>query len=225
MSPNNNLTHLSIADIQIDLRSPLTVREMHIDELLEPFFGQPERPAGRIQLQWEESDDILRGEGEMVYDPGIIWRMFRNGETWCAEISYGDQPAGAGNEEVRCLLRANNAWDTLTMTEKRYGTGGWHSLLALGAGELIIRSAMALSGGIVLHAAGIDDNGRGIVFSGHSGAGKSTQLDFWLDEDGVIPMTDDRVAIRVSGDHAVCYGTPWGGMPDIASNHAAPLKA
>lgn len=225
MSPKNSSIYLSIADIQIDLKSPLSSAELRIDGLLEPFFGKPRNPAGRILLEWEESAEILQGEGELVYDPGVIWRMFKNGETWCAEISYADRTAACRKEEVRCLLFANNSWDRVTLTERRFGNG-WHSLLALGAGELMVRSAMVLSDGIVLHAAGIDDNGHGIVFSGHSGAGKSTQLGFWIHEPGVIPMTDDRVAIRTLGKGgAVCYGTPWGGMPHIASNHSVPLKA
>ena len=225
MSLKNNSIYLSIAGIQIDLKSPFSPAELRIDGLLDPFFGKPQNPAGRIVVEWEESSEVLRGEGELVYDPGVIWRMFRNGEGWCAEISYADQTAAFENEEVRCLLFANNSWDRLTMIEKLVGHG-WHSLLALGAGELMIRSAMVLSGGVVLHAAGIDDNGRGVVFSGHSGAGKSTQLDFWIHEPGVVPMTDDRVAIRpLERGGAVCYGTPWGGVPDIASNHSVPLKA
>ena len=101
----------------------------------------------------------------------------------------------------------------------------WQSLLNIGAGELILRTAILFTGGLVFHASGLDDNGKGIVFVGHSGAGKSTQVGLWSQEPGVIAMNDDRIAVRVEANGAMCYGTPWGGTADIARNHAAPLSA
>jgi hypothetical protein len=78
---------------------------------------------------------------------------------------------------------------------------------------------------LVFHSSGLDDNGKGIVFIGHSGAGKSTQLGLWSQEPDVIALNDDRIAVRVEARGPMCYGTPWGGSADIASNHAAPLAA
>ena len=88
-----------------------------------------------------------------------------------------------------------------------------------------IERAMLFTDGLVFHASGIDDHGHGLVFVGHSGAGKSTQACLWTEEPGVIAMNDDRVAVRVNAQTAMCYGTPWGGTANIARNHAAPLRA
>jgi hypothetical protein len=157
----------------------------------------------------------------VIYDPGSVWRMYRNGQSFDAAIAYG-QPGEP--VQVQAVLHANAAWDNLALTEHRW-RDNWQSLLTIGAGELILRTAILFSGGLVFHAAGVDDNGRGLVFIGHSGAGKSTQAGIWCAAPGVVAMNDDRIAVRVRGDAATCYGTPWGGTANIARNHSAPLRA
>jgi hypothetical protein len=211
---------LNIANIFIDLISPLSAAELGIEPRLGPFFGEPDNPVARVSLRWEESDGAPSPCGELIFDMGFswgfIWRMYRDGKEYYAAISY---PSG-----MQGVLHANATWDDVTLAEQRTGVQ-WQSLLNIGAGELIFRTAILFSGGLVFHSSGLDDNGRGIVFIGHSGAGKSTQVGLWSQEPGVIAMNEDRIAVRVEAGCPMCYGTPWGGTADTARNHAAPLAA
>ena len=216
-----NRIPINIANILLDLTSPLTADELGIRKRLGPFFGIPETPLASIKMLWEESVSSPRPEGELIYDPGSIWKMYRDENYYYAAIAYGNE--GRANE-AECLLRANPDWDDLKLTEKRAGAM-WQSRLSIGAGELIIRTAILFNGGLVFHASGLDDNGRGILFTGHAGAGKSTQAELWDREPGVIVMNDDRIAVRVEQNGAMSYGTPWGGTADIARNHSTPLSA
>jgi hypothetical protein len=216
---------VAIADVLIELRSPLSAAELGITGRLGPFFGRPAAPLARVALRWEESAVPPAPRGELIYDPGAIWKMYQDGADACAALSYAREDRAARNlAPAQGVLRANPAWDDLTLTEQRAGPA-WRSLLTVGAGELILRTAILFTGGLVFHASGLDDNGRGVVFIGHSGAGKSTQVGLWSREPGVIAMNDDRIAARADASGAMCYGTPWGGTADIARNHAAPLKA
>lgn len=212
---------VSIANILIELTSPLSAAELGIEQRLGPFVGAPDNPFARVSLRWEESDGVPCPCGELIYDPGSIWRMYRAGEAFYAAISYPDGGAAANPQGV---LRADAAWENLTLSEQRMGAT-WQSLLNIGAGELILRTAILFTGGLVFHSSGLDDNGKGLVFIGHAGAGKSTQVGLWSQEPGVIAMNDDRIAVRVEAGGPMCYGTPWGGTADIARNHAAPLAA
>jgi hypothetical protein len=219
---------ICIANVLIDLTGPLSAAELGIEARLGPFRAarSPENPLARVAVRWEESDGAVVPQGDLIYDPGAIWKMYRAGEDYYAVFTYH----GAGQAaQTQAMLRANPTWDDLTLTEQRTGPR-WQSLLNLGAGELILRSAILFTNGLILHASGIDDNGHGIVFVGHSGIGKSTQLRLWTSIPGVIAIDDDRIAVRVNTNPATnktevistCYGTPW---KDIARNHAAPLSA
>jgi hypothetical protein len=211
-----------IAEILIELTSPLSAAELGIEERLGSFFADiNEKPLARAALRWQESEQPPAPRGELIYNPGSIWTMHRDGIDWYAALTYQNENLEA---QPQAVLLANPGWDNLTLTEQRSGPH-WQSLLNIGAGELILRTAILFSSGLVFHASGLDDNGKGIVFIGHSGAGKSTQLELWSDEPGVIAMNDDRIAVRAKADGAMCYGTPWGGSSNIARNHAAPLNA
>ena len=83
----------------------------------------------------------------------------------------------------RCCGQTST-WNDLTLTEYRIGaTLAESARHRCGRADPAYRHA--LTGGLVLHASALDDNGKGIVFVGHSGAGKSTQVDLWSREPGV----------------------------------------
>ena len=221
--PSLNKISICIADLLIELTSPLSVAELGIEERLGPFFAADtdKKPQACVSLRWQESEHPPAPQGELIYDPGSIWTMHREGADYYAALTYQGENQTA---QPQAVLRANAAWDDLALTERRNGPH-WQSLLNIGAGELILRTAILFSGGLVFHASGLDDSGKGIVFIGHSEAGKSTQLELWNQEPGVIAMNDDRIAVRAGKNGTMCFGTPWAGTSDIARNHAAPLSA
>ena len=219
----NILIH--IAEILIELTSPLSAAELGIEEILGPFLANDaEKKLARVSLRWKESIFLPDSPGDLIYNPSSTLRIYRAGQDFCAVIIYrGSSSEGQTQSVLQATLHANAAWNNLTLIEHRSGPH-WQSLLNIGAGELILRTAILFTGGLVFHASGLDDNGKGIVFIGHSGAGKSTQLKLWSGEPGVIAMNDDRIAVRAEAGHAMCYGTPWSGTSDIARNHSAPLN-
>lgn len=77
----------------------------------------------------------------------------------------------------------------------------------------------------VVHGAGIVHNGRGFVFFGPSGIGKTTISRLWVKR-GARLLNDDRVAVYRSeqGTWHVA-GTPWHGEEPIVSTERAPLAA
>jgi len=93
------------------------------------------------------------------------------------------------------------------------------------AGEVIFRNSILFSSGIVVHAAAIDYKGKGIIFSGPSGTGKSTHARLWKKHKGALILNGDRPAMRIAGDSVDLYGTPWAGTSREFVNQKAPLEA
>jgi hypothetical protein len=80
--------------------------------------------------------------------------------------------------------------------------------------------------GLILHACAVSDGGRGLLFAGHSGDGKSTTARLWGE---AVPearlLTDDRAIVRpVPGSGFELYGTPWHGEAEACAAGSARLE-
>lgn len=78
-----------------------------------------------------------------------------------------------------------------------------------------------------MHSSVIGNSGRGYMFLGKSGTGKSTHSSLWLKHiEGSELMNDDNPVIRVGDDGVVrVYGTPWSGKTPCYRNVVAPVGA
>jgi hypothetical protein len=91
--------------------------------------------------------------------------------------------------------------------------------------ELLMIHRLSRGEGVEMHAVGIsDEQGRGHLFLGHSGAGKSTTARLWLDRPDVRILSDDRIILRANEGQIWMYGTPWHGDAGIASPESALLS-
>ena len=77
----------------------------------------------------------------------------------------------------------------------------------------------------LLHAAVIEWQGRGILFTAPSGTGKSTQAALWAQLEGAKVINGDRAIIRRIADRYTVYGSPYAGTSGIYQNCAVPLQA
>jgi hypothetical protein len=95
---------------------------------------------------------------------------------------------------------------------------------ALGPLDAMLRAALSLAlvdhDGVVVHAAGVARGGRGFVFAGPSGAGKTTigrALSGWQagapteanGPGGDVLLADELVVLRLDGAGVVAAGTPF----------------
>lgn len=79
-------------------------------------------------------------------------------------------------------------------------------------------------GGLLLHSAGVLRDGKGYIFFGVSGTGKSTIARLSADKGSVL--SDELVVIRKKGDGYQVYGSPfYGTNEDTGINFGSDLKA
>jgi hypothetical protein len=72
---------------------------------------------------------------------------------------------------------------------------------------LILYYLTVITGDIMIHASGMEYKGKGYLFSGVSGKGKSTMAGLWEDT-GAKVIHDDRLIIRKTGTAYTMYNTP-----------------
>ncbi len=90
--------------------------------------------------------------------------------------------------------------------------------------ESALRIAVSLllprRGGLLLHSSGVIEGGRGYVFSGASGAGKTTTVRLLEPR---TPLGDDLVALVPDGEGFRALATPFAGEYGVVAPVSAPL--
>ena len=65
---------------------------------------------------------------------------------------------------------------------------------------------------IFVHSIGVKDlDGKGLLFAGKSGAGKSTTAKLWHKYSKAMVLNDDRIIVRKLNGKFFIYGAPWHG--------------
>ena len=110
--------------------------------------------------------------------------------------------------------------------EGRLVTTGQFRKLAIDNALMVLYAlATAPTGTVLFHAAVVSHHGRGYMFLGQSGTGKSTHARLWLKHiEGTALVNDDNPVVRIGDDgRAVVYGSPWSGKTPCYRNVSYPL--
>lgn len=79
---------------------------------------------------------------------------------------------------------------------------------------------------VLFHASVIKNRGKGYMFLGQSGTGKSTHAGLWLKHiEGSELLNDDNPVVRFTADGFYVYGSPWSGKTACYKNDCARLNA
>lgn len=104
-----------------------------------------------------------------------------------------------------------------------------HSLLYAVNNAMMILYAFSSAPYMTLemHASVIGNGGKGYLFLGRSGTGKSTHSSLWLKYiEGSELLNDDNPVLRVGTDGVTrVYGSPWSGKTPCYRNVSAPVGA
>jgi hypothetical protein len=89
--------------------------------------------------------------------------------------------------------------------------------------EVLLANLLGRGRGVELHSCGvIDAQGRGHLFVGVSGAGKTTTARLWEGAASGI-VSDDRVIVRERDSAMWMFGTPWHGEAELSMPEGVPL--
>jgi hypothetical protein len=174
--------------------------------------------------------------GDLVFDSGGVWRLHRDGDR---NLYTFDSPVFQSNPYKSASF--DDAYTRGEVIVSKEVTA--EDPLEYPLDELLVASILARGGGVELHGCGIVVDGRGYLFVGQSGAGKTTTARIWLAETAATILSDDRIIVRPSPGAARhplpaargegpqsggegrfrMYGTPWHGEAEICTAADAPL--
>jgi hypothetical protein len=162
---------------------------------------------------------------EKIFDSDQTWSLYRQGERMLI-LSYapaeGDTYRWAA--EIRWDRRTVDLFCGAACVREDGGQRAVVSPLCYPLDQILLMLFLA-GEGLVLHAAGAIVGGKGLVFPGVSGAGKSTVTRLLARDERFRPLSDDRVVVREGEGEMRVYGTPWPGDAEVAENAEGPLAA
>ena len=77
-----------------------------------------------------------------------------------------------------------------------------------------------------IHGSAISYDDQVIIFSGPSGTGKSTHVNYWLELDPLIEIVnDDKPLLHIKRNEVLVSGSPWSGKTKVNKNVSLPLHS
>lgn len=205
---------LSIADLTIQLN---TDRQLAEERSFLPFFAQTDLPD--FVAKFRKTDKLPPVQGKLmareksyqVYqdEDGNYYRTFCDIPTDMKTYAVARYDYRNGTIHVNylesgeeCVAEFQNSFFHLAFEEL-----------------LIYRNRM------IFHASCVKTGFGGLLFSGPSGIGKSTQADLWCKHRGVKLINGDRPVLSKAGDSWLSWGSPYAGSSRCYVNESCPITA
>lgn len=218
----NHRRYFRIAGVTIRVDSDLEISENTFHNKFKEF--EVDGPGeGNISVSHHFDIPSLDGKdlGKKLYDkpPWIIYQKEMN---WI----YLSVSPGSGEAHPHQVSFVNQDYSRIRIYNQDPDTflrGGLSSLFMFSTDQVFLAHAMAHKNGCFIHSCGVIFGKKGLLFVGHSEAGKSTIADILKNRAEIL--CDDRIIVRKRQNGFRLYGT-WshGDVPDISPN-SAPLNA
>ncbi len=216
-----HLRHYAIAGITVRLTADFPIQDDTFDRKFEKFrVSGPGEDTITLQLSASMPAASELRLGQEVYHKAP-WAIYRQGDSW-TYLGIGPDDR-ATQPHVLAVFDGRHNHGRIFRPSGFFDQGNLESLTTFASDQVLLARALADREGCYLHAAGIIINGKGLLFVGHSEAGKTTMLRM-LQEHGEV-LCDDRIIVRRWPDGFRIHGT-WshGELPDV-SPAGAPLRA
>ncbi len=203
----------------------LTSEDVQLAVSQEGAMSRFETEASQCDLElsvtWAER--LVAGSTTPVFDSGGIWKLYHTDDM--AMFDFASEPLGKSPYK-RCWVDHTFCRGEIQMNREFFSGQFAVNPLEYPLDELLFMHRLALTGGVEVHACGVvDENNRGHLFVGHSGAGKSTTASLWAERGGVTILSDDRIILRKEKGTVWMYGTPWHGDAGFAEAEMAQVSS
>lgn len=181
--------------------------------------GNGDLPLFRLDVTWGDEAPVAYSEQMRQEDDGQ--------QIVCGRVT-GQEAGGTLFKFVFGLKTAGWLVCSDDYATARLILTGWQAKPAFDSAVMVLYAlAAAPCGTALFHASAVCLDGRGYMFLGKSGTGKSTHSMLWIENvKGSSLFNDDNPVVRVMPDGSVrVFGTPWSGKTPCYMNVSHELAA
>lgn len=212
----------NVADIIFSINATLPRESLLVDKNYRDFICEGD-PFIEISGQYGSLDELDMKDCPLIFDSGENWSLYkRDGK----HIFILKTPLSKSSPF--CIAEFDPQYRKGTIQVSSDFFKGYHENklplpLFYPLTEIFMICFLAQKRGLMVHACGINDDGKGYLFAGNSGHGKSTTANIWKDKATIL--NDDRIVIRYMDGRFWMYGTPWHGDYTGTSPEGVPIDA
>ncbi|MBS4766082.1 hypothetical protein KG007_07665 [Alistipes sp. kh20] len=206
----------TIAGLRLSL--PETLINRHFSRALQPFASAcPGTPDLTLDAGTEVTPlpDYRELHSFEFTDADADCRFGADADGYLLEMTPRD---GSAPARFRMAYGATTAQSDITPEHNP-------ALFRFGAWTLFNIAALP-HGAVAFHSSVIRYRGKGVLFLGESGTGKSTHTRLWREHiPGAELLNDDSPIIRATEREAIVFGSPWSGKTPCYRNESCPITA
>ena len=223
--------YLNIADINIMLDSGNVSMPRITDKQYAQFLNttfDTDNSNKKIDLIWHVkhknfiiSDDIT----ELATFPASNWRVFRNTtkETLIIPKRQTTEFPSYSIHFTHDFKDINIYGGDITLVMAN-GTKSFSRFFLYPTDGLIFTHFLLKTNNLAMHAAAVEFDGKGYIFTGLSGSEKSTITKLFSEFDITSWLSDERVVLKFNQQSNITvHGTPWPSSAGRALNKGTPL--
>lgn len=155
---------------------------------------------------------------EDTEDPDMSIHISSNGFEYCGIDVFPKMEYPLVFKSENALVSANSNWSKVNITLFDGKSDGLEGALSAS-----IMSHLSIHNGVLFHASLIDYKGKGILFIGPSGIGKTTQAELWHQYRSAVIINGDMALVHYEDSKYYGYGCPWHGSSVYCENRKAEL--
>ena len=180
-------------------------------------------PTGELLFSLSLSDTPPEGPFEPVYLPKAeagepVVNLYRCAGGWMTEFAPVAGVPVCGRLVFDTDYRQGRLFAEGNLSAREFAVNN--------ALMLLFAFASARFDALEMHASVVTRGGRGFLFLGRSGTGKSTHSSLWLKHiEGTSLLNDDNPVLRIVDGVARVFGTPWSGKTPCYKAEDAPVGA
>lgn len=187
---------------------------LEITSPFEPFLT--DNNESDMVVDFQEMDEIDFPKSKEQFE-NLIFKVYEDTNGYCRvyhDHKENDRPYAIGkicSDEYEEIKYLSNSREFFYESSNAFSHIAFEELL-------LQRNAM------ILHASYISTLYGGILFSGPSGIGKSTQANLWVEHEDAKLINGDRTIIRQSDAVWRAYGSPYAGSSRCFVDQSDPIR-